>query len=146
MVSSMFCKAKSEEEKNFFSRGDFRPLTNTNGQFWDTSFQYFSPRIPNLLKFWSSNFKKRSQNRPQNVVHGKGTNRHAYGRTLRLYERIGQGPILWKCKEGFSWTEQYKHTNRISPSFLGTLCPLYYFIFSFSYFSNKNYIYFDYLA
>ena len=69
-----------------------------------TSFQHFSPRIPNLKIFWTSNFGKWGQNRPQNLVHEKGqTNRHTdtqtHKRTSQLYERIGQGPILWKLSQ-----------------------------------------------
>ena len=55
-----------------------------------TSFQHFSPSIPNLLKFWTSNFGKLGQNRPQNLVHEKGpTHTHTDTQTSRLLDHIG---------------------------------------------------------
>ena len=53
VVSTMFCKAKSKEEKNFFLRSDFRPHPNKMLNSETTSFQHFSPRVRilNLYKF-----------------------------------------------------------------------------------------------
>ena len=48
VVSTMFCKAKSAHKKNFFLRGNFKPLPNKMLKCQTTSFHYFSPRIPNL--------------------------------------------------------------------------------------------------
>ena len=52
-----------------------------------TSFQPFSQRIPNLKIFLTSDFKKGGQNRPQNLVHEKGTDNNT--RTLQLLDQIG---------------------------------------------------------
>ena len=84
---------QNQQKTNFFLRGDFRPLTNIMFNFETTSFQHFSPRMPNLYKFWTSNFGKWGQNRPQNLVHEKGTthkhtNRQTDRQTSRLLDLI----------------------------------------------------------
>ena len=54
-----------------------------------SSFQHFSSRIPILKKCWTSNFGKRGQNRPQNLVNEKGTDTQKHTRILRLLDQIG---------------------------------------------------------
>ena len=91
----MFCKAKSP--KNLFLRGDCRPLPNKNVQFWDHFFPAFFPKDSESLKIWTSNFRKMEQNRPQNLVHEKGTNKwqqHPDIATTR--SNRPRGPIRWK--------------------------------------------------
>ena len=49
VVSTMFCKAKSAK-KNFFWRGDFRPLPNKNFQLLDHFFPFLFPKNSESLK------------------------------------------------------------------------------------------------
>ena len=72
VVSTMFCKAKSAQKKTFFCAAILDHFQTKMFKCETTSFQHFSPRIPNLKKFWTSDFGKWGQNRPQNILDEKG--------------------------------------------------------------------------
>ena len=56
------CFVKQNQPKNkLFLRGDFRQFQTKMFKYETTSFHYFSPRIPNLLKYWTSDFGKWGQ-------------------------------------------------------------------------------------
>ena len=75
VVSTMFCKAKSAKKK-YAAILDHIQTKMFNSE--TTSFQRFSPSIPNLQKFWTSDFGKWGQNRLQNVPHEKGHQTHRH--------------------------------------------------------------------
>ena len=85
----MFCKAKSAKNK-LFLRGDFIPLPSKTVQFWDHLSPTLFPKDSESLKIWTSDSGKWGQNRPQNLVHEKGTNKETNNRpTSRLLDWIG---------------------------------------------------------
>ena len=53
-------KAKSAK-KNFFLRGNFRPLSNKNVQMLDHFFPLLFPKDSESLKYWTSDFGKWGQ-------------------------------------------------------------------------------------
>ena len=83
--------------------------------------------ILNLLKFWTSDFGKRGQNRPQNLLHEKGTRYNNNRRTLRLLDRIGPVGQL---------DEKNKKIGAIS--YLGNLGKILFKKFFFYLFSIKS--------
>ena len=62
---------QNQHKKDFFYAAilDHFPIKMFNSE--TTSFQHFSPRIPNLQNFWTSDFGKWGQNRPQNILREK---------------------------------------------------------------------------
>ena len=65
VVSTMFCKAKSSK-KNFFLRGDFRPLPNKNVQMLDHFFPLLFPKDSKSLKILYIRLRKVEAKRPLN--------------------------------------------------------------------------------
>ena len=51
-------------------------------------------RLTREAGIWSCDL--RANERPRKKLHKKGTDTYIHKLTSRLYERIGQGPILWK--------------------------------------------------
>ena len=83
---------QNQQKTNFFYAEilDHFPTKMFNSE--NTSFQHFSPRIPNFKKNWTSDFWKWRQNMPQNLVHEKGTNKQVNNnntQTSWLLDRIG---------------------------------------------------------
>ena len=83
----MFCKAKSAQKKTFFCVAILDHFQTKNFKSETTSFHYFSPRIPTLLKYWTSN----GTSKVNTHTH---TNTHMDISTYRKH--WPRGPMLWK--------------------------------------------------
>ena len=88
----MFCKATSARKEQIFYAAILDHFLTKMFNSETSSFQHFSPRIPNLKNFWTSDFGKWGLNRPQNVPHEKGhqtdtqTHRQTHGHRNCLIE------------------------------------------------------------
>ena len=59
-------KAKSATKKNFFARGDFRPLPNKNVQMLDHFFQLLFPKDSESIKILDIRLREVGAKRPLN--------------------------------------------------------------------------------
>ena len=102
VVSTMFCKAKSAKHYFFCAAIlDHIPTKMFNSE--TTSFQHFSPRIQNLKIFWTSDFGKWGQNRPQNIPLEKGHWTDTQTDIATTRSNQPSGPIRWKEKKKKPW-------------------------------------------
>ena len=90
----MFCKAKSATTKNFFLRGDFRPLPNKNVQIWYHFFPLLFPKDSESLKILDIQLQEGGgKNTFKRYLKSEHTNRRTprrkRRRTFRLIESIG---------------------------------------------------------
>ena len=72
-------KAKSATKKNFFLRGDFRPLPNKNVQMLDHFFPLLFPKDSKSLKICDIRLREVGAKRPLNGT--SKVNRHTDGQT-----------------------------------------------------------------
>ena len=106
MFQALQKKSRIREKSNFST--DSTKMFNSE----TTSFQRFSPRIPNLLKFWTSNFGKWGQNRLQNILHEKGTSYNKIQHTDIATTRSNRpsGLIQWKLELKYGYSH-FKSAN-----------------------------------
>ena len=111
--SSKQNKAKSANKKNFFLRGDFRPLPNKNVQFWDHFFLILFPKdseYHNSLDIW---LREVGAKRRLNV-------------TLKSEQTYRHMNILTHRKNPFPWLLSQPDPSLICtlPSLLGKIRPI----------------------
>ena len=114
----VFFNANQQQQKNFFSRGDFRPHPNKNVQFWDHFFPALFPQ-----GFWIfQNFgrptsgsggkiglKMYHMKRDIKQTH-KHIDTHTDTRTSQLLDQIG--PVKWKS---MNFNTQYIKAYTFTP-------------------------------
>ena len=88
---------QSQQKKNFFLRGGFRPLPNKNVQFWNHFFPELFPKDSESLKILDIRLREVGAKCASKYTTRKGTDTHrdrqtdtqTDRRTLRLLDRIG---------------------------------------------------------
>ena len=90
---------QNQQKKNFFLRGDFRPLPNKNVQIWDHFFPLLLPKDSESLKIldiwlWEVGAKKLLNGTSKSEQTNKQTHTHMDKSTYRMHRP--RGPMLWK--------------------------------------------------
>ena len=96
---------KSEENKNFFLRGNFRQFSNKNVHIWEHFFPLLFPKDSESLRILDSRLREVGAKRRLNGTSKVNTHTHGQtdGRTDRQTDistyrkHRPRGPMLWKC-------------------------------------------------
>ena len=89
---------QNQQKTNFFCTAILDNFPTKMFKCETTSFHYFSPRIPNLEKYWTSDFGKWEQKTFKRYLKSEQTHRHTDKQTDKSTYRNHRprGPMLWK--------------------------------------------------